>query len=60
MEVSCHGIPYCIQWETFYNGLFDAAKINLVTIASVAFIANTYNGGPYLVKVTVKPSGKPT
>ncbi|XP_024962804.1 uncharacterized protein LOC112502994 [Cynara cardunculus var. scolymus] len=40
-----HGIPHCIQLETFYNGLSSAAKIILDGTAGGAFIAKTYNEG---------------
>ncbi|KAI3770749.1 hypothetical protein L6452_01892 [Arctium lappa] len=38
-----HGIPHCIQLETFYNGLSNAAKIILDATAGGAFVSKTYN-----------------
>ncbi|KAI3665933.1 hypothetical protein L6452_44568 [Arctium lappa] len=38
-----HGIPYCIQLETFYNGLNPMAKQMLDATSGGAFTANTYN-----------------
>ncbi|KAI3769069.1 hypothetical protein L6452_00165 [Arctium lappa] len=40
-----HGIPYCIQLETFYNGLNPMAKQMLDATLGGAFTANTYNDG---------------
>ncbi|KAI3678549.1 hypothetical protein L6452_37845 [Arctium lappa] len=40
-----HGIPYCIQLETFYNGLNPMAKQMLDATSGGAFTANTYNDG---------------
>ncbi|XP_024990704.1 uncharacterized protein LOC112524991 [Cynara cardunculus var. scolymus] len=40
-----HGIPHCIQLETFYNELSSAAKIILDATAGGAFTAKTYNEG---------------
>ncbi|KAI3734461.1 hypothetical protein L6452_13930 [Arctium lappa] len=40
-----HGIPHCIQLETFYNGLSNSAKIVLDATAGGAFTAKTYNEG---------------
>lgn len=40
-----HGIPHCIQLETFYNGLSSAAKVILDATAGEAFTAKTYNEG---------------
>ncbi|KAI3692330.1 hypothetical protein L6452_32144 [Arctium lappa] len=40
-----HGIPYCIQLETFYNGLNPMAKQMLDATSGGAFTANTYNNG---------------
>ncbi|KAI3669088.1 hypothetical protein L6452_40311 [Arctium lappa] len=40
-----HGIPYCIQLETFYSGLNTAAKQMFDATAHGAFTACTYNEG---------------
>ncbi|KAJ9558375.1 hypothetical protein OSB04_012989 [Centaurea solstitialis] len=40
-----HGIPHCIQLETFYNGLTNAAKLILDATAGGAFTSQTYNEG---------------
>ncbi|KAJ9557173.1 LOW QUALITY PROTEIN: hypothetical protein OSB04_011787 [Centaurea solstitialis] len=40
-----HGIPYCIQLETFYNGLTPNTKQMLDATAGGAFTASTYNEG---------------
>ncbi|XP_024965912.1 uncharacterized protein LOC112506114 [Cynara cardunculus var. scolymus] len=40
-----HGIPHCIQLETFYNGLSSSAKIILDATTGGAFTAKTYNEG---------------
>ncbi|KAJ9536230.1 hypothetical protein OSB04_un000596 [Centaurea solstitialis] len=40
-----HGIPHCIQLETFYNGLSNAAKLILDATAGGAFTSQTYNEG---------------
>ncbi|XP_024958882.1 uncharacterized protein LOC112499837, partial [Cynara cardunculus var. scolymus] len=40
-----HGIPYCIQLETFYNGLNVVARQMLDATAGGAFTACTYNEG---------------
>ncbi|KAJ9558642.1 hypothetical protein OSB04_013256 [Centaurea solstitialis] len=40
-----HGIPHCIQLETFYNGLSNAAKLILDATAGGAFTTQTYNEG---------------
>ncbi|XP_024961929.1 uncharacterized protein LOC112502289 [Cynara cardunculus var. scolymus] len=40
-----HGIPYCIQLETFYNGLNLTAKQMLDATSGGAFTASTYNDG---------------
>ncbi|KAJ9540615.1 hypothetical protein OSB04_027121 [Centaurea solstitialis] len=40
-----HGIPYCIQLETFYNGLTPTAKGMLDATAGGAFTGVTYNEG---------------
>ncbi|KAJ9544781.1 hypothetical protein OSB04_024488 [Centaurea solstitialis] len=40
-----HGIPHCIQLETFYNGLTNAAKLILDANAGGAFTSQTYNEG---------------
>ncbi|KAI3698001.1 hypothetical protein L6452_31110 [Arctium lappa] len=40
-----HGIPHCIQLETFYNGLTNSAKIILDATAGGAFTSKTYNEG---------------
>ncbi|XP_024965874.1 uncharacterized protein LOC112506079 [Cynara cardunculus var. scolymus] len=40
-----HGIPYCIQLETFYNGLSSMAKQMFDATAEGAFTASTYNEG---------------
>ncbi|KAI3719843.1 hypothetical protein L6452_20748 [Arctium lappa] len=40
-----HGIPYCIQLETFYNGLNPMAKQMLDATSGGAFTANSYNNG---------------
>ncbi|KAJ9538724.1 hypothetical protein OSB04_031457 [Centaurea solstitialis] len=37
-----HGIPHCIQMETFYNSLTFAAKGNLDATAGGAFLSKTY------------------
>ncbi|KAJ9541560.1 hypothetical protein OSB04_028066 [Centaurea solstitialis] len=38
-----HGIPYCIQLETFYNGLTPTAKGMIDATAGGAFTGITYN-----------------
>ena len=38
-----HGIPYCIQLETFYNGLDTNARQILDATAWGAFTSSTYN-----------------
>ena len=38
-----HGIPYCIQLETFYNGLNFTARQMLDATAGGAFTASSYN-----------------
>ncbi|KAJ9565234.1 hypothetical protein OSB04_001200 [Centaurea solstitialis] len=43
-----HGIPYCIQLETFYNGLNEGARQMLDATAGGAFTARSYNEG-YLI-----------
>ncbi|KAJ9566190.1 hypothetical protein OSB04_002156 [Centaurea solstitialis] len=40
-----HGIPYCIQLETFYNGLNYSARQMLDATAGGAFTASSYNEG---------------
>ncbi|XP_024965685.1 uncharacterized protein LOC112505870 [Cynara cardunculus var. scolymus] len=40
-----HGVPHCIQLETFYNGLSNSAKTILNATAGGAFTAKTYNEG---------------
>ncbi|KAJ9545398.1 hypothetical protein OSB04_025105 [Centaurea solstitialis] len=40
-----HGIPYCIQLETFYNGLTPTAKGMIDATAGGAFTGITYNEG---------------
>ncbi|KAJ9556024.1 hypothetical protein OSB04_010638 [Centaurea solstitialis] len=40
-----HGIPYCIQLETFYNGLNYPARQMLDATAGGAFTASSYNEG---------------
>ncbi|XP_024965798.1 uncharacterized protein LOC112506000 [Cynara cardunculus var. scolymus] len=40
-----HGIPHCVQLETFYHWLSSAAKIILDATAGGAFTAKTYNEG---------------
>ncbi|KAJ9542864.1 hypothetical protein OSB04_029370 [Centaurea solstitialis] len=40
-----HGIPHCIQLETFYNGLSNTAKLILDATAGGAFTTQTYNEG---------------
>ncbi|KAJ9557086.1 hypothetical protein OSB04_011700 [Centaurea solstitialis] len=40
-----HGIPYCIQLETFYNGLNEGARQMLDATAGGAFTARSYNEG---------------
>ncbi|KAJ9562313.1 LOW QUALITY PROTEIN: hypothetical protein OSB04_007473 [Centaurea solstitialis] len=40
-----HGIPHCIQLETFYNGHSNAAKLILDATAGGAFTSQTYNEG---------------
>ncbi|KAJ9553661.1 hypothetical protein OSB04_017706 [Centaurea solstitialis] len=40
-----HGIPYCIQLETFYNGLTPTAKGMIDATAGRAFTGITYNEG---------------
>ncbi|KAI3680669.1 hypothetical protein L6452_35442 [Arctium lappa] len=44
-KCSHHGIPYCIQLETFYNGLNPMAKQMLDATSGGAFTAITYNDG---------------
>ncbi|KAJ9557548.1 hypothetical protein OSB04_012162 [Centaurea solstitialis] len=43
-----HGIPYCIQLETFYNGLNEGARQMLDATTGGAFTARSYNEG-YLI-----------
>ncbi|KAJ9556674.1 hypothetical protein OSB04_011288 [Centaurea solstitialis] len=43
-----HGIPYCIQLETFYNGLNEGARQMLDATAGGAFTTRSYNEG-YLI-----------
>ncbi|KAJ9551743.1 hypothetical protein OSB04_015788 [Centaurea solstitialis] len=40
-----HGIPYCIQLETFYNGLTPTAKGMIDATTGGAFTGITYNEG---------------
>ena len=40
-----HGILYCIQLETFYNGLTTTARQMLDATAGGAFTSSTYNEG---------------
>ncbi|XP_024962481.1 uncharacterized protein LOC112502721 [Cynara cardunculus var. scolymus] len=48
-----HGIPYCIQLETFYNELNLTAKQMLDATSGGAFMASTYNDGyDILVKIS--------
>ena len=42
-EIPHHGIPYCIQLETFYNDLNTSARQMLDATAGGAFTASTYN-----------------
>ncbi|XP_062086155.1 uncharacterized protein LOC133792262 [Humulus lupulus] len=38
-----HGIPHCIQMETFYNGLKPASRMVLDASANGAILSKTYN-----------------
>ncbi|KAJ9557907.1 hypothetical protein OSB04_012521 [Centaurea solstitialis] len=52
-----HGIPYCIQLETFYNGLNPNAKQMLDATAGGAFTSSTYNEGyEILEKISINNS----
>ncbi|XP_024993124.1 uncharacterized protein LOC112526915 [Cynara cardunculus var. scolymus] len=47
-----HGIPHCIQLETFYNGLSSAPKIILDATAGGAFTAKIYEGYDILERIS--------
>ncbi|KAJ9535162.1 hypothetical protein OSB04_un001759 [Centaurea solstitialis] len=52
-----HGIPYCIQLETFYNGLNPNAKQMLDATAGGTFTSSTYNKGyEILEKISINNS----
>ncbi|KAJ9556763.1 hypothetical protein OSB04_011377 [Centaurea solstitialis] len=52
-----HGIPYCIQLETFYNGLNPNAKQMLDATAGGAFTSSIYNEGyEILEKISINNS----
>ena len=38
-----HGLPHCIQMETFYNGLNIATKQVVDASANGAILSKTYN-----------------
>ncbi|XP_052299243.1 uncharacterized protein LOC127902982 [Citrus sinensis] len=38
-----HGIPYCIQLETFYNGLNPSTRLMVDTSANGALLSKSYN-----------------
>ncbi|XP_062118982.1 uncharacterized protein LOC133832687 [Humulus lupulus] len=41
-----HGIPHCIQMETFYNGLNTHTRMVVDASANEALLANSYNEWP--------------
>ena len=38
-----HDIPYCIQMETFYNGLYPSARLMVDASANRALLSKSYN-----------------
>ncbi|KAJ9541977.1 hypothetical protein OSB04_028483 [Centaurea solstitialis] len=52
-----HGIPYCIQLETFYNGLTPTAKGMIDATAGGAFTGITYNEGFKILEKISNNSG---
>ncbi|KAH9680322.1 hypothetical protein KPL71_026505 [Citrus sinensis] len=38
-----HGIPYCIQLETFYNGLNPSTRLMVDALANGALLSKSYN-----------------
>ena len=38
-----HGIPYCIQFETFYNGLNPSTRLMVDTSTNGALLSKSYN-----------------
>ena len=40
-----HGIPYCIQSETFYNGLNPSIRLIVDALANETLLSKSYNEG---------------
>ena len=38
-----HGIPYCIQLETFYNGLNPSTRLMVDALTNGALLSKSYN-----------------
>ncbi|KAJ9541005.1 hypothetical protein OSB04_027511 [Centaurea solstitialis] len=53
-----HGIPYCIQLETFYNGLDTNARQMLDATAGGAFTSVTYNDGYAMLEKISNKNGQ--
>ncbi|XP_024974888.1 uncharacterized protein LOC112512996 [Cynara cardunculus var. scolymus] len=53
-----HGIPYCIQLETFYNSLNIVARQMLDATAGGAFTVCTYNEGFYILEKISNNNGQ--
>ncbi|KAI3729641.1 hypothetical protein L6452_18302 [Arctium lappa] len=53
-----HGIPYCIQLETFYSGLNTTAKQMLDATSHGAFTACTYKEGYEILERISKNNGE--